>query len=46
MIRMGSQRTIGHRSNGYGAYINCKGKLTQPEAIKANKVGAAESASA
>jgi hypothetical protein len=42
---MGSERTIGYRSNGHGTYNNCKGKLMQPEASKADKVGTAESAS-
>jgi hypothetical protein len=26
ITRMGSEGTIGHRSHGYGTYINCKGK--------------------
>ena len=42
--RMGSQRTIGYRSNGYGPYISCEGKLVSPPRSIANEVGTAEHA--
>jgi len=41
---MGSERTIGYRSNGHGAYINCEGKLMIFRRIIADEVGTAESA--